>query len=64
MNKDTRFLIIGLGLMGGSYAYALSKRGYHVSGIDIKQDSIDYALANGLIELGSVDPQADFIAEE
>ena len=63
MNKDTRFLIIGLGLMGGSYAYALSKRGYHVSGIDIKQDSIDYALANGLIELGSVDPQADFIAE-
>lgn len=63
MNKDTRFLIIGLGLMGGSYAYALSKRGYHVSGIDIKQESIDYALANGLIEQGSVDPQADFIAE-
>ena len=40
MNKDTRFLIVGLGLMGGSYAYALSKRGYHVAGIDINQDSI------------------------
>lgn len=53
MNKDTRFLIVGLGLMGGSYAYALSKRGYHVAGIDINQDSIDFASANGIIEKGA-----------
>lgn len=63
MNKDTRFLIVGLGLMGGSYAYALAKRGYHVAGIDINQESIDYALANGIIEQGSTNADADIIAQ-
>lgn len=53
MNKKSRFLIIGLGLMGGSYATALSKRGYHVNAIEIKQESIDYALTNKIIENGS-----------
>lgn len=53
MNKNLRFLIVGLGLMGGSYAYALSKRGYHVWGIDINRESIDYALTNRIIEKGA-----------
>lgn len=54
MNKDIRFLIIGLGLMGGSYAYALSKRGYHVSAIDINSDAISYAKKHDIIEEGAV----------
>lgn len=54
MNKDLKFLIVGLGLMGGSYAYALSKRGYHVSAIEIKEDSIDYAIKHNIIETGSI----------
>jgi len=54
MNKDMQFLIVGLGLMGGSYAYALSKRGYHVSAIEINQCSIDYALEHNIIEQGAV----------
>lgn len=53
MNKDTKFLIVGLGLMGGSYAYGLSKRGYHVSAIEINQLSIDYALKHEIIEKGA-----------
>lgn len=53
MNKDTKFLIVGLGLMGGSYAYALSKRGYHVNAIEINQLSIDFAIENNIIEQGS-----------
>lgn len=53
MNKETKFLIVGLGLMGGSYAYGLSKRGYHVNAIEINQLSIDYAIENKLIENGS-----------
>lgn len=66
MNKDAHFLIIGLGLMGGSYAYALSKRGYHVSAIDIDQESINYALQHNIIESGACFDQeliqnADFI---
>lgn len=53
MNKDTKFLIVGLGLMGGSYAQGLSKRGYHVNAIEINQLSIDYAIENNIIENGS-----------
>ena len=31
ISKNTRFLIVGLGLMGGSYAMGLKKEGYYVS---------------------------------
>ena len=66
ISKDTRFLIVGLGLMGGSYARGLSKKGYHVDAIDINQTSLDYALEHGFIQQGSTDasillPQADII---
>ena len=53
ITKDTRFLIIGLGLIGGSYAMGLKKNGYHVEAIEINQLSIDYALKNGIIDKGS-----------
>lgn len=53
IHKDTRFLIVGLGLIGGSYAMGLKKQGYHVAAIDIDQDSIDYALHHQLIDEGS-----------
>lgn len=46
-------LIVGLGLMGGSYARALSRLGYSVTAIDSRRESIDYALSNGLIREGS-----------
>ena len=45
-------LIVGLGLMGGSYAQGLSKLGFHVEAIDKKQSSIDYAEAAGIIDRG------------
>lgn len=53
INKDTRFLIIGLGLIGGSYAMGLKKQGYHVDAIDINQLSIDFAIENDIIDNGS-----------
>lgn len=53
INKDTRFLIVGLGLMGGSYAKALRSHDYQVTAIDIDQDSIRYALENNMITEGS-----------
>lgn len=34
LNKDMKILIVGLGLIGGSYAEALSKKGYEVGAID------------------------------
>ena len=52
INKS-RILIVGLGLMGGSYAKALKRIGYHVSAIDRDKGSIDYAISNGIIDAGS-----------
>lgn len=53
ISKDTHFLIIGLGLIGGSYAMGLKKHGYHVEAIEISQLSIDYALKHDIIDKGS-----------
>lgn len=53
IKKDTRFLIVGLGLIGGSYAMGLKKNGYHVDAVEINQLSIDFAIKNGIINNGS-----------
>ncbi|WP_416327099.1 prephenate dehydrogenase [[Eubacterium] hominis] len=53
ISKDTKFLIVGLGLIGGSYAMGLKKNGYHVDAIEINQLSIDYALKHDIIDRGS-----------
>ena len=58
---DSKILIVGLGLLGGSYAKALSKKGMYVSAIDIRKESIDYALANGIISEGSTEVQKHMI---
>ena len=50
---DSKVLIVGLGLLGGSYAKALTKKGIYVSAIDLRKESIDYALNNGIINAGS-----------
>ncbi|MBE7046238.1 MAG: prephenate dehydrogenase [Ruminococcaceae bacterium] len=56
-------LIVGLGLMGGSYAMALKKQGIKVNAITKEQDSIDYAIENGIIDKGSTEIDADMIGE-
>lgn len=57
-----KVLIVGLGLMGGAYAYRLSNKGYTVYGSDINMDSIDYALEKRFIVNGSVHPE-EFIRD-
>ncbi len=54
-------LIVGLGLMGGSYAKALKRLGYHVSAIDTKKSSIDYALSKGIIDRGFSEVSAEAV---
>lgn len=49
---SSRILIVGLGLMGGSYAKALSNKGYKVRAIALEQSSIDYAVDGGFLESG------------
>ena len=67
LTTDKRILIVGLGLIGGSYAKALTKKGYHVSAITRSPSTIQYALEQGIISKGSaqIDPiligQADLV---
>lgn len=63
LEKNTNILIVGLGLMGGSYAMALSRQGYKVSAITRSQSSIDYALEKGLICRGSTKAEPEMIGE-
>lgn len=61
LNKDMKILIVGLGLIGGSYAEALSKKGYEVGAIDQKQEAIDFALRKGYIASGRADIDKEYI---
>lgn len=61
-DKDTKILIVGLGLIGGSYAMALTKRGCQVSAITRTQKHIDYALEHGFISYGTTELEPELIA--
>ena len=62
INKS-KVLIVGLGLMGGSYARALTRMGYHVDAIDASEESIKYALDNKIIVRGSASADKTIIEE-
>ena len=44
MKSDTKFLIVGLGLIGGCYARRLTALGHRVCALDTDPDAIAYAL--------------------
>lgn len=60
--NEGNILVVGLGLMGGSYAKVLSRMGYHVVAIDRNEDSIAYAIEEGIIENGATYPDEKLIA--
>lgn len=53
LDKNTEILIVGLGVIGGGYATALTNAGYTVRCITKNQEDIDYALERGMIREGS-----------
>ena len=63
IGQNTKFLIVGLGLIGGSYAEALSSKGFTVNAITKDQESVDYALKRGIINEGSVKIDPKLIKE-
>lgn len=63
LGKDTKILIVGLGMIGGSYASALTKQGYDVSAITRSAETIDYALARGMIKRGASNPDPELIGD-
>lgn len=62
-DRDTKILIVGLGLIGGSYAEALSSGGYEVGAIDCNADSIAFALEKGWISSGRADTDGEYIGK-
>ena len=63
LEKETRILIVGLGLLGGSYAMCLKKQGYSVKAISKNQEDIDYAMENGIIDYGTTAIEQDLLDE-
>ena len=62
VNRKCNILIVGLGLIGGSYAKGLKKLGFHVSAIARRQETIDYAIFNDIIDEGCIDIDKDMIS--
>ena len=58
-----KILIVGLGLLGGSYAKVLKRFGFHISAITLEQSSIDYAIREGLIDEGTTSLDERLIGE-
>lgn len=63
LDKNTKILIIGLGMIGGSYAMALKKQGYAVSAITRSPSTIEWAMEHGIIDKGTCEVDPDFVGE-
>lgn len=60
---DNKILIVGLGLIGGSYAKGLTKNGYKVYAYNRNIDSINYAKNNGIIVDGTNEINKEFLSQ-
>ena len=61
LTVDTNILIVGLGVIGGGYARALSAKGYRVSCITKEQKDIDYAMERGMIAYRTTKVEQDLV---
>ena len=63
VDVSKKILIVGLGLLGGSYARALKRFGFHISAITLEQSAIDFAVREGMIDEGSTELDEKIIGE-
>ena len=63
LTSDKKVLIVGLGLLGGSYAEALRDLGFTVGAITRSQSSIDYAVEKGIIKDGSTEVEEEYVKQ-
>ena len=63
VDVSKKILIVGLGLLGGSYARGLKRFGFHISAITKEQSSIDYALRENIIDEGTTELDSVMIGE-
>ncbi len=60
-DKSAEILIVGLGVIGGGYASALTEKGYRIKCITKEKKDIDYALDRGMIEYGTTEVDEELI---
>ena len=63
VDTSKKILIVGLGLLGGSYAKVLKRFGFHISALTLEQSDIDYALGEDIIDEGSIELDERLIGE-
>lgn len=63
LDKSKKILIVGLGLIGGSYAYTLKEKGYEVGAITLNKEDIDYALEHNIISHGQVEVTKAYVSK-
>lgn len=61
-NNNKKILIVGLGLIGGSYAKGLTKAGYNVYAYNRTKDAIDFAKNNNFIIDGTNNFTKEFVS--
>lgn len=62
LTPDKKILVVGLGLIGGSYADALSHAGYEVGALDKRQSALDYAMSKGLVRHGHTEVTREYVS--
>ena len=58
-----KVLIVGLGMIGGSYAQKLSSLGFEVGALARRQETLDYALEKGYIAHGRLEVTRDYVSQ-
>ena len=58
-----KVLIVGLGMIGGSYAEKLSALGFEVGALARRQSTLDYALEHGLIAHGQTEVTREYVSQ-
>lgn len=61
IDKNTRFLIVGLGLLGGSYARGLTEKGYYVEAITKNEKDCVFAMEHEIVKKCTTSVDADMI---
>ncbi len=62
LDKSKRYLIVGLGLLGGKYALELTKAGFAVDGINRSEKNLQYAIDHGYIRSGKTRDFEDLVS--
>lgn len=58
-----KVLIVGLGMIGGSYAEKLSALGFEVGALARRQEPLDFALQRGMIAHGQTEVMRDYVSQ-